>query len=340
MSVSVFANRSRLIAAAGMALLLAIGATQAEASEITLYSGRGETLVAPIIEIFTAETGIKVNVRYGGTAELAILLQEEGDRTPADLFWAQDAAALGSVTDLFMPLPQVTLTRVPAAYRDKEGRWIATSGRGRVLAYSTERVSTDELPATMADLVDSKYRGRIALAPTNGSFLAHVTALRVIVGDDTTLEWLKGIQANAPVIVRNNTAAIQAIGDGEADFAMTNNYYLVRFKRAAADFPVSQMLFPTEGDIGNLLLVAGIGVLSASQNSEEAVAFINFLLSDAAQKFFIGEVAEFPVIGRVIPTRLDDINLDDVIRMAPEVDLNTIGDLEGTLEMLRDIGLL
>ena len=309
-------------------------------ADITLYSGRGEPLIAPIISAFTAETGIRVNVRYGGTAELAILLQEEGDRTPADLFWAQDAAALGAVAGMFQPLPQETLDKVPAAYRDSEGRWIATSGRGRVLAYSTERVSPDEMPATLADLVNPIYKGRIALPPTNGSFLAHVAALRVVAGDDFALEWLKGIKANEPVIVRNNTAGIQAIGDGEADFAVTNNYYLVRFKRAAADFPVNQTLFPTEGDIGNLLLVAGMGVLNDSDHSEEAVAFINFLLSDAAQQFFSGEVAEFPVTGRVIPTRVDDVSLDDVVRMAPAVDLNTIGDLEGTLELVREAGLL
>lgn len=320
--------------------LAALAATPVTAQQLTLYSGRGEPLVAPIIAAFTAETGIRVNVRYGGTAELAILLQEEGDRTPADLFWAQDAAALGAVAGLFQPLPQATLDRVPAAYRDSEGRWIATSGRGRVLAYSTERVSAEELPATMAELTDPRFRGRIALAPTNGSFLAHVAALRVVHGDDAAREWLAGLAANEPVMVRNNTAMIQAIGDGEADVAVTNNYYLVRFVRSAPDFPVNQMLFPTEGDIGNLLLVAGMGVMAPSRNSAEAVAFIDFLLSDAAQQFFSGEVAEFPVTGRVIPTRVDAVSLDDVIRMAPAVDLNTLGDLEGALAFVREAGLL
>jgi len=325
--------RASVVALAGLAATPTL-------ADITLYSGRGETLIAPIISAFTAQTGIKVNVRYGGTSELAILLQEEGSRSPADLFWAQDAAALGAVANLFMPLPQATLDKVPAAYRDNEGRWIATSGRGRVLAYSTERIKTDDLPKTMSDLVDPKYKGRIALPPTNGSFLAHVAALRVVAGDDVARKWLQGIKANEPVIVRNNTAAIQAIGNGEADLAVTNNYYLVRFKQRAADFPVDQMLFPTEGDIGNLLLVAGMGVLKSSKNSKEAVAFIDFLLSDAAQQFFSGEVAEFPVTGKVIPTRVDAVSLDDVVRMAPKVDLNTIGDLKGTLELVREAGLI
>jgi iron(III) transport system substrate-binding protein len=318
--------------------LAAIAATPTLA-DLTLYSGRGETLVAPIITAFTAQTGINVNVRYAGTAELAVLLQEEGNASPADLYWAQDAAALGAVVDLFAPLPEGLVANVPAAYRDTENRWVATSGRGRVVAYSTERVSADELPTSIFDLTDPKWKGRIALPATNGSFLAHVTAMRVIHGDDTTAEWLAGLKANAPVTVRNNTAAIQAIGDGEADIAVTNNYYLVRFLNRDANFPVTQTLFTTQGDIGNLLLVAGMGVLNSSNHKEEAQAFIEFLLSPAAQQFFTGEVSEFPIIPGAIVTR-QDINIDDVIRVAPEVDLNTIGDLEGTLEMIRDAGLI
>ena len=308
-------------------------------ADLTLYSGRGETLVAPIIEAFTAQTGITVNVRYAGTAELAVLLQEEGDASPADMYWAQDAAALGAVVALFAPLPDALIANVPAAYRDTENRWVATSGRGRVLAYSTERVSAEEIPTSIFDLTDPKWQGRIALPATNGSFLAHVTAMRVIHGEDATRDWLDGITANAPVAVRNNTAAIQAIGDGEADIAVTNNYYLSRFLNRDAEFPVNQTLFATEGDIGNLLLVAGMGVLNSSDQKEEAQAFVEFLLSPVAQQYFTGEVAEFPIVSGTIVTR-QDINLDDVIRVAPEVDLNMIGDLEGTLEMIRAAGLL
>ncbi len=308
-------------------------------ADLTLYSGRGEPLVAPIIDAFTAQTGITVNVRYAGTAELAVLLQEEGDASPADLYWAQDAAALGAVVGLFAPLPEELVANVPAAYRDSDNRWVATSGRGRVVAYSTERVAEDDLPASIFDLTDPKWKGRIALPATNGSFLAHVTAMRVVHGDDTTREWLEGIAANEPVAVRNNTAAIQAIGDGEADIGLTNNYYLSRFLNRDADFPVTQTLFTNEGDIGNLLLVAGMGVLNSSNHQDEAHAFIEFLLSPAAQQYFTGEVSEFPIVPGTIVTR-QDINIDDVMRVAPEVDLNTIGDLEGTLEMLREVGLI
>lgn len=308
-------------------------------ADLTLYSGRGEALVAPIIAAFTAETGTNVSVRYAGTAELAILLQEEGDASPADLFWAQDAAALGAVAGSFATLPEDLVGSVPAAYRDAENRWVATSGRGRVLAYSTERVSTDELPATMADMNDAAWNGRVAVAPTNGSFVAHIAAMRVALGDEATADWLAAFQANNPVIVRNNTAILQAIADGEADIGVVNNYYLSRQLARDAEFPVNQTLFATQGDIGNLLLVAGIGVLNGSDHSDEAQAFIRFLLSPAAQQYFTGEVAEFPVVPGIIVSR-QDINIDDVIQAAPQVDLNAIGDLEGTLEMLREAGLI
>lgn len=308
-------------------------------ADITLYSGRGEALVAPIIAAFTAESGINVNVRYAGTAELAILLQEEGEASPADLFWAQDAAALGAVADSFAALPEDLVGSVPAAYRDAGNRWVATSGRGRVLAYSTERVSAEDLPATMADMTSENWSGRIALAPTNGSFVAHIAAMRVTLGDEAASEWLAGLQANSPVIVRNNTAVLQAIADGEADIGVVNNYYLSRQLARDAEFPVNQTLFATQGDIGNLLLVAGIGVLGTSEQTDEAQEFIRFLLSPAAQQYFTGEVAEFPVVPGIIVTR-QDINIDDVIQAAPQVDLNAIGDLEGTLDMLREAGLI
>jgi len=308
-------------------------------ADITLYSGRGEPLVAPILRAFTEATGIAVNVRYAGTSELAVLLQEEGTNSPADLFWAQDAAALGSVASLFAPLPEALIASVPAEYRDTESRWVATSGRGRVLAYSTARLEPDALPATMADLTDPQWRGRIALPATNGSFHAHVTALRVVAGDDAARAWLEGLHANAPVIVRNNTAVLQTIADGGADIGVTNNYYLARQLARDPEFPVNQQLFATQGDIGNLLLVAGMGVLSTSQHQDEAQQLIQFLLSPAAQQYFASEVAEFPVVPGTIVTRRD-INLDDVIRAAPAVDLNAIGDLEGTLQMLREVGFL
>lgn len=319
--------------------LAAIAATPTLA-DLTLYSGRGETLVAPIIERFTAETGINVSVRYGGTAELAILLQEEGENSPADLFWAQDVAALGIIKPLFAEMPAETLEKVEPVYRDADGRWIGVSGRSRVLIYSPERVEDSELPATLVDLIDERFTGRMALAPTNGSFIAHVAALREATSDEYALEWLQGLAALDPIIVRNNTAGYQAIADGEADIMLTNNYYLGRFLAADADFPVAQTTFEA-GDLGNLMMVAGVGVLETSARTEEAVAFVNFLLGQTAQQYFTGNVYEFPVTGEgIVPVLGRGLTFQQATEAAPEFDLNLIVDMEGTLELIRESGLL
>lgn len=318
----------------------AFAATPVAAQDLTLYSGRGETLVAPIIETFRETTGIDVAVRYGGTAELAVLLQEEGDASPADLYWAQDVSAVGTVADLFAKLPQELIDRVDSRFRDSEGRWIGVSGRARLIAYSTERMSEDDLPDTMAEAVDERYAGRIAVPPTNGSFLAHVTALRHVQGDDYTRQWLEDLVALDPVIVRNNTAAHQAIANGEADFAITNSYYLARFLDSDPDFPVAQAQFE-KGDIGNLLMTTGVGVLETSGNQEAAFRFVEFLLSQVAQQYFTGSVHEFPLAGAGIPAVTGlGVTYEEALENAPDVDLNALTDLEGTLAMLRDVGLL
>ncbi|TVQ38048.1 MAG: iron ABC transporter substrate-binding protein [Geminicoccaceae bacterium] len=323
-----------------LAVMMALGAFAgpAMATEITLYSGRGEALVSPLIAAFEKETGITVNVRYAGTSELAVLLQEEGERSPADLFWAQDAGALGAVASRFQALPTDLLERVPAAYRDREGRWIATSGRGRVLYYSTERVSTDELPASVFDLTDERYRGRVAWAPTNGSFQAFVTGMRVAHGDEVTRDWLQAMAANDARAFRNNTTQAIGIADGEVDFSLNNNYYLLRFLAGDANYPVGSTLF-ADDDIGNLLLVAGIGVLDTASQSEGALQFVEFLLSPQAQQYFTGQVFEYPVTGEVIENPALP-SFEAVQASAPDVDLNDLDDLEGTLALLRDVGLL
>lgn len=321
--------------------MAALAATPLAAQDLTLYSGRGEALVAPIIAAFEAETGIKVNVRYGGTSELAILLQEEGANSPADLFWAQDVGALGAVAGQMTAMPAETLGKVPDVYRDTDGRWIGVSGRTRLIAHST---NTDPatLPKTLAEMADPAFKGRFALAPTNGSFQAHVTALRVTAGDEFALEWLKGIAANEPVIVASNTAGYQAVGDGEAEFFWSNNYYLGRFLTANADFPVAHAHFQP-GDIGNLMMTATIGVLETSASKDAAVAFVDYLLSPSAQQYFMSNVFEFPVTGTaIVPAAFSGkmMSYETAVEVAPAFDLNALGDLEGTLDLLREAGLI
>jgi iron(III) transport system substrate-binding protein len=327
-----------MMRAALAALALSLPAGTLAAQELTVYSGRGEALVGPVIAQFERDTGIDVEVRYGGTAELATLLQEEGDQSPADAFWAQDGGALGALAPLFADLPAEVNEGVSAPFRNAANKWAPTSGRSRVLVYSTARVEEADLPASIKDLSDEKYRGRVAWAPTNGSFQAFVTAMRVAEGDDATRAWLEAMIANDAKVYSNNGGQIEAIANGEVDFGLVNNYYLGRYVGPDPDFPVDQTHFQA-GDIGNLLNVAGAGIVSTSDNQDVALQFIQYLLSVPAQQYITTSGNEYSVIPGVI----DNPTLEPyetLLEISPQVDIDQISDLEGTLNLLREVGLL
>ncbi|MEX0778855.1 MAG: iron ABC transporter substrate-binding protein [Balneolales bacterium] len=307
------------------------------AQSITVYSGRSKALVEPIINQFEAETGIDVRVRYGGTTQLAVAILEEGNRSPADIFWAQDAGALGAINaeGLFDNLPQNTLTSVPSQYRGQNDKWIATSGRARVLAYSTSRVDPSQLPESVFDLDNSRWENRIGWAPANGSFQSFLTAMRKTHGNDQTLDWLLDIKNNGVESYSNNTSIVQAIAAGEVDLGLVNHYYLYRFLENDPDFPVDQTFFEA-GDTGNLVNVSGIGILNSATNKDGAVRFIDFLLSTPSQEYFTEEVFEYPVI----PNVTGSLRHENPADLSPDIDLEELGDLDTTLDMLREAGLL
>jgi iron(III) transport system substrate-binding protein len=310
------------------------------AQSLTLYSGRGEARVQPLIERFTAQTGITVNVRYGDTAQLAVLILEEGRASPADLFWGQDASALGalSLAGRFRAVPRDLVAEQPDIYASDSGWWTATSGRARVLAYAPDRTVADPWPDSVFDLTQPRYRGRVAWAPTNGSFQAFVTAMRVEHGEDAARAWLEGMIANDAQVYRNNTTQIEAIAAGEVDYALVNSYYLLRYLADDPGFPVQQGFF-ADGDIGNLVNVAGAGILDTSRNVEAAERFLTFLLADEAQDYFTNVVFEYPVTRSVAPNEAL-VDFDALLAASPALDLDVLEDLEGTLELLREVGLL
>lgn len=319
-------------------LFTLIGMVQAET--LILYSGRSKSLVEPIIQQFEKETGIEAKVNYGGTTQLAAALLTEGEKSPAALFWAQDAGALGAVSKkgLFAKLPESIQTKVPSGFRDSDGLWVATSGRARVLAYSPARVKIEELPESVFDLTQPKWQGRVGWAPRNGSFQAFVTAMRVQVGEERTEEWLRGMKANGAKTYAKNTPIIEALAAGEIDLGLPNHYYLLRFKKGNSNFPVAQTFFKAN-DPGNLVNVAGIGLLKSSENQETALKFIEFLLSAKAQRYFTSDVFEYPVIDSVIPNA-NLVPLSELLQLTPVFNLNEMDDLEGTRDLLRRAEIL
>jgi iron(III) transport system substrate-binding protein len=305
---------------------------------ITVYSGRSESLIGALIPRFETATGIDVQVRYGDTSELAALIAEEGSRSPADVFWAQDAGALGALQskDLFAPLPEGILDRVPAAYRSKEGRWVGVSGRVRVIAYNPELVKEADVPDSVLDLTQPKWRNKVGWAPTNGSFQIFVTAFRKTKGEAAARQWLTAMKANGAKTFANNDAITEAVGAGEIPFGLVNHYYPFEIREEHPDAKVEDH-FLAAGDIGGLVNVAGAGVIASSDNAASAERFVEFLLSADAQRYFVEKTWEYPLEpGVAADPRLPKLDTLD----PPAVDLSGLGDLDGTLKLLRDVGLL
>lgn len=309
-----------------------------EGGSITVYSGRGENLVGPVIEQFRQATGVEVDVRYGDTAELAATILEEGDNSPADLFFAQDAGALGALAKAgrFVPLPGDFLDRVPPGFRSKQGLWVGISGRVRTVVYNTDRLKESDLPDSILDFTDSRWNGRVGWAPTNGSFQAFVTALRVLKGDPVARQWLSGMKASGAQAFSGNSAIVKAVAAGELDAGFVNHYYALEVKRTDPGLKAANYFLPG-GDPGALINVAGAGILKTSTVQATAGRLLDFLLSDAAQQYFASKTFEYPLLARVAP----DPSLPplEAIR-APDVDLSDLADLQGTLTMLKEVGVL
>ena len=320
-----------------IAVLTWSGCTSPDSNELVVYSGRSKELVEPVINAFSEETGIRVSVRYGDTAELAVALLEEGSRSQADLFWAQDAGALGAVdaAGLLAPLSDALLQLVPSAFRSDAGHWIGVTGRARTLAYARDRA--DMLPTSVFELTDAMYAGRVGWAPSNGSFQAFVTAMRLMEGNEVTLQWLIDMKENGAVSFPKNSAIVQGIADGVVDYGLPNHYYLYRFTSQDSLFPVRQTYFAA-GDPGVLVNVAGIAKLSRSSH-DGAEAFIRYMLAPAAQEYFATTTFEYPVV-EGIPTLPELLPVDSLARLQPPVDLDGLGDLEETLALLREAGVL
>ena len=306
---------------------------------LVVYSGRSEELVGPVFEQFEERSGVDVQVRYGETAELAATILEEGENSPADLFFAQDPGALGALDDegRLVELPEEVLDRVPARFRADDGDWVGTSGRARVVAYNTEELSEGDLPDSIFDFTDPEWEGRIGWAPTNGSFQAFVTALRVLEGEDRAREWLEGVQANDPFAYPDNLTAVEGVASGEVDVAFVNHYYLFQVREEEGeDIPVRNY-YLKGGDPGALVLAAGAGILDGAENPGAAEEFLEYALSEEAQQYFADETYEYPLIeGVEIDEQLPP--LSEI--QSPEVDLSNLDDLEGTLELLQETGAL
>ena len=316
------------------------GATPAPAGPITVYSGRSEDLIGPLVELFEEASGFDVEVRYGSSADLALLIETEGTASPADVFISQSPGAMGylATLDRLQVLPAHVLEEVAEGYRAGDGTWVGLSGRLRVLVYNTDLVDPADLPTSVLDLTGPEYDGRVGVAPANGSFQDFVTAMRFEAGDDATLAWLEAMAAHDSPNYAKNSAIVDAVLRGEVDMGLVNHYYLLRFLAEDPDAPGANHLFdPT--DVGSLLIVAAAAVVDVSDRPAAAQAFIEYMLSAEAQEFYATETREYPLAAGVAPPA--GLAPLEVRETMDTIDFEVLGGgLSRTQELIRRSGIV
>jgi iron(III) transport system substrate-binding protein len=306
---------------------------------LTIYAGRSQTLVQPLMEQFAEETGIKIRVRYGDGTDLALGILEEGNNSPADIYYTQDVGALAALEGAgrLAPLSQNLLQQVPEGYRSPDDLWVGISGRARVMVYNTDDINPQTLPTTVLDYTKPEWRNRLGVVPRSDGFPEFVTALRLVRGDTFALQWLKDLKANNPRIFPNNIAAIQAVANNEIDLAFLNHYYLFRFLEERGEGFKARNYYFTNGDIGGIFLVSGAAILNTSDNKEAAEQFIQYLLTKESQQYFAAQTYEYPLVPGV-QTSIDLPPIESL--KAPAIDLSELTDLVGSLDMMREAGIL
>ena len=311
--------------------------TKKTVQTLTLYSGRSEKIVAPILKAFENSTGINVRIKYAKSAALAATLLEEGDRSPADVFYAQDPGALGAVEPLLAKLPANVLTRVTSWAQNPEGLWVGVTGRARTVVYNTAKFNESDLPDDMWDFSKSSWKGRIGWAPTNSSFQTMVTAMRVLWGDAKTEEWLRGIQAHEPTVYPKNTPQVAAAGAGEIDVGFVNHYYLHRALAEQGDSFPARNYHVRSGGPGALIMVSGAGILKTARNPKASAKLLSYLLSEETQENFASTTYEYPLV----PGVGEHKGVTPVASIKhPAVALADLADIKGSQDLLRKVGAL
>ena len=313
------------------------GDAASEENTVTVYSGRNEELIKPILDRFTEETGTEVELRSGDSGEMAAQLLTEGDASPADVFISQDAGALGAVDEagLLSTLPGDVTSLVDEKYRAVDDGWVGLTARSRVIIYNPNLV--DDPPTTADEVLDPKWKGLIGFAPTNASWQSFVTGLRVLRGDDGAREWLEAFAAQDPEPYPNNAAVRDAVDAGDVEIGLINHYYFHELvAEKGLDNVVARNGYAAPGDPAGLINVSGIGVLE-SGDDEPAMELVRYLLGTEAQEYFANTTYEFPLIPGVA-TAPEVPPLESL--QPPAIDLADLASIEQTQELLAEVGLL
>ncbi|KYK74976.1 iron ABC transporter substrate-binding protein [Aggregatibacter actinomycetemcomitans serotype e str. SA2149] len=322
------------------ALATALAFSTAAFADITVYSGQHKEGAKAVADAFTKETGIKVTLNSAKSEQLAGQLKEEGDKTPADVFYSEQTAPFAALSEagLLEPLSAETIKQteykgVPVAPKKD---WIALSGRSRVVVYDKNKLSEKDMEKSVLDYATPKWKDKIGYVPTSGAFLEQVIAITKLKGEKAALDWLKGLKENGKLYAKNNVA-LQAVENGEVPAALINNYYWYALaKEKGEDKLNSRLYFIRHQDPGALVTYSGAAVLKGSKNKEEAKKFVDFLAGKKGQEAFTAVRAEYPLR----PDVHSPFNMEPYAKLeAPEVSATTAKDRKNANKLIEQAGL-
>jgi iron(III) transport system substrate-binding protein len=312
------------------------------ADTLTIYSGRAERLIKPVLDEFTAKTGVQVNLLSSGTTELVNRLKAEGDRTPADLFLTNDAGSLeqARAAGILRPLNMREVERaIPPQFRAPDNAWVGLSGRFWIIVYNKTLVKSEKLKSLL-DLGNSKWKDKIAIPNAGSEYLqAGVSVIRATYGDAKTKEFLEGLRDNAgSQVYQKSSQIVEAVAKGQAALGIVNHYYVYRHLAAQPTAPIAAFMpDQQDGGMGAIMNVAGVGIVKSTKRLESAKLLVEFLVAQAGQKLFADLDKEYPLHPDV---KADPALVDRKSFRAAQVPLTRLAELrEPTLTLIEQVGL-
>jgi iron(III) transport system substrate-binding protein len=333
--------RAMSVAAFTLALLSVTICMAADTATLTLYSAQHEQMVDLVTRTFTKETGIQVRVHSGEAPEIANQIAQEGERSPADIYFTENSPELTLLDEkgLLAKIDPATLKQVPSQYSAADGNWVGVLARESVLAFNPDMIQESRLPPSLLDLARPEWKGKIAIAPSDADFLPLVQAVVALKGQSAALDWLKGLKQNAQVF-DDDEGVVAAVDRGTVATGVINNYYWARLRtEKGAKKMHSQIHHFANGDLGGLVNVSGAAVLASSKNPETAQRFVAFLVSKPVQTMIgKGDIDfEYPLAEGVSPNSL--LKPFDQLQ-PPQISMEQLGDDKLAAQLLRQAGLL
>lgn len=280
------------------------GAASGASTTLTVYNAQHEELVKPMVDAFTTQTGIRVNIRSGEDSELANQLIQEGAASPADVFLTENSPSMDLVDSKgdFARIDSATAAQVPPGFVPSSGDWVGFAARSTVLAYNSRQLTPEALPASITDLASPQWKGKIGIAPGGADFQAIVSAVVALKGPAEAEQWLAGLKTNAK-IYQGNTAVLKAVNSGEIQTGVIYHYYWYKDRaQSGANSANTELKFFGNQDPGAFLSTSGAGVLKSGKHQAQAQQLVKFLTSTSGQQILANSTAlEYPVANGVAP---------------------------------------